>query len=106
MNDQITNTGQSATKAAYADGWRVGLATGALAAAVVAFVSLLGIEKAVLAAVLSLFAVRGAPRDSLARRLSMAAFVLAAIYAITYLLVLVLLHDRLAELLRLMQNLG
>jgi hypothetical protein len=90
----------------YEEGRRTGLATAALATAAVAFVSLLGIEKATLAALLACLAIRGAKTAAPARRLAAAAMALAGVYAVTYVVVLVLFRDRLAELLRLMQKLG
>jgi hypothetical protein len=100
------NLTSAATEATYADGRRVGLATGALATAAVAFVSLLGIEKAVLAGVLATLALRGARAGTLAQKLSAAALLLAVVYTITYVTVLIVFREQLAELLRLMQKMG
>ena len=103
MQSKLTPT---TMQPAYAEGRRAGLAIGALAVAAVAFVSLLGIEKAVLAAVLAAIALRGAASDLPARKLAWAALIVAAVYAVTYLIVLVLFREQLAELLRLMQKIG
>jgi hypothetical protein len=93
-------------QSAYGDGKSMGLALGALAASAVAFVSLLGIEKAGLALVLAVLAIRGTWSGSRARRLAIASIAVACIYAVTYILVIFVYHDKLAELLRLMQRLG
>ena len=91
---------------AYSDGRRCGLAMGALSVSAVAFISLLGVEKAVLALALATLALSGSQGGTRARRLSVAAMVLACIYVITYVLVIVLYHQKLAELLHMMQQLG
>lgn len=93
-------------KAAYGEGRRAGLATGALAVGVVAFLSLLGIEKAALSLTLAVLALRGAKLGSTARRLSWLAVLISSIYVVTYVTVLVLYRDKLAELVRLLQQLG
>jgi hypothetical protein len=93
-------------QSAHKDGYRLGLATAALAMSAVAFVNMLGIEKSVLAAVLALLAMQGAkPLDQLLRR-GKAALLLSALYAVTIVTVLVLYHEKLSELIQLMQKLG
>lgn len=95
-----------AVHTAHRDGYRLGLATAALALSVVAFVNMLGIEKSVLAAVLALLAMQGTrPIDQLLRR-GKAALLISALYAVTIVTVLVLFHDKLSELIHLMQKLG
>jgi hypothetical protein len=91
---------------AHRDGYCLGLATAALALSAVAFINMLGVEKSVLSAVLALLALRGAqPVGQLLRR-GKAALLISALYAVTIVTVLVLFHDKFAELIRLMQKLG
>lgn len=106
MNAGTEKPGTDALAGAYADGRRAGLALGALAAAGVAFISLLGIEKAILAFVLACLAYRGARPGSAAKRLSIVALVLAGLYTVTFLVVLVIFHQDILELIRLLQKLG
>jgi uncharacterized membrane protein len=90
----------------FQEGKRTGLAIGALAAAAVAFVSLLGIEKAVLAIVLGVLAVRGASPASRSRRLALLALGIAVVYALTFAVVMILFHQKIGELFRLLQQMG
>jgi hypothetical protein len=100
------NTQADAIHSAHKDGYRLGLATAALALSAVAFINMLGIEKSVLAAVLALLAMQGAkPLDQLLRR-GKAALAISALYAVTIVTVLILYHQQLSELLHLMQKLG
>lgn len=79
---------------AFDAGRRAGLATAALALSIVAFFSLLGAEKAILAIVLGLYARRGARPGSSARRLATAAIGVAGVFLVSVALVLVLFwHD-------------
>ena len=94
----------NAVQAAFDQGRQTGLAIGALAMSIVAFISLLGIEKAILAAVLGVVSLRGL--GSPGRRYAVAAVAIAIVYAITFAIVLGLFHDKLGELVRLMQQLG
>jgi hypothetical protein len=95
-----------ALHSAHRDGYRLGLATSALALSVVAFVNMLGIEKSVLSAVLALLALQGAkPINQLLRR-GRAALLVSAVYAVTIVTVLVLYHDKLSDLIHLMQKLS
>ncbi len=92
--------------AAFQRGRCMGLATGALALSVVAFVNLLGMEKSILAGVLALLALRGAvPAAGFIRR-GRIALAIAAIHILTVVVVLVVLHDKLLQLLHLLQKLG
>jgi hypothetical protein len=95
-----------AIHSAHRDGYRLGLATSALALSAVAFVNMLGIEKSVLSAVLALLALQGAkPIDQLLRR-GRAALLVSAVYAVTIVTVLVLYHDKLSDLIHLLQKLS
>jgi hypothetical protein len=91
---------------AYQQGRRLGLATGALALSIVAFVNLLGIEKSVLAGVLALLSLHSAgPVVSVVRR-GRAALAIAAVHAVTVIAVLVLFRDKLTRLIHLLMNLS
>jgi hypothetical protein len=91
---------------AYERGRRVGLATGALALSIVAFINLLGLEKSILGAMLALLALRGGA--SLAEITGRARFalVIAVVHIITVVAVLVVFHDKLLQLLRLLAKLA
>lgn len=91
---------------AYQEGRRLGLATGALALSAVAFINMLGIEKSVLAVVLALLSLQGArPIERVLRR-GRAALVLAGVHVISIITVFVLFHDKLTQLLHLLQKLS
>jgi hypothetical protein len=86
-------------------GRREGLALAALALSLVAFINLLGAEKSLLAVVLAVIAMRGA-RVPLVLRRSRLAIGFAMLHLLTFVVVIVLFHDKLAELLRLMHSLA
>jgi hypothetical protein len=86
-------------------GRREGLATAALAAGCVAFVNLLGAEKALLAVTLAGLALGGLPSGP-ARVRALVAIGLGAVHLATLVAVLILFHDKLAHLLRLLKDLG
>jgi hypothetical protein len=91
---------------AYLEGRRLGLATAALAVSVVAFVNLLGVEKSVLAAVLAVLSLQGAQPLSRVLRRSRTALIIAAAHAVTILAILLLFHEKLMQLVQLLQKLG
>jgi hypothetical protein len=90
---------------AYDDGRRAGLALGALALAIVAFVNLLSVEKSILAAVLAIVALRGA-RGGVAVTRGRLALGIAAAHLVIAAIAFALLRDKLAELLHLLKTLG
>jgi hypothetical protein len=94
--------------AAYRQGWRAGLALGALAIAVTAFINLFGFEKPILAILLALVALNGATGGGRGR--AKLAIVIAAAHALLLIAIIVLFHDKLARLfsllLPLLQTLG
>jgi hypothetical protein len=92
-------------QAALRQGRREGLATAALAAGCVAFLNLLGAEKALLAMTLAGLALGGLPAGP-ARSRALAALGLSAVYVITLITVLIFYHDKLAHLLGLLKDLG
>ena len=91
---------------AFREGKRAGLAIAAIAGSAVAFVSLLGIEKALLAIILAILASRGAAPKSHTRRLASVAIGLGLLYVVTFAVVMALFHDKLGELIRLLQQMG
>ena len=82
-----------------------GFAIAAVALGVLSFIQLLGAEKALLAVVLGILALRGAasPRARTQGRIAIA---LGAIYLAVTATALVLFRDQFAELIRLLQTLG
>ena len=93
---------KTADSPAYHAGRRDGLALGALALALVAFINVLSVEKSILAVVLAILALKAAPGSS---RVNWALGV-AGLHIVTWVAVLVLFHDKLGQLLKLLQQLG
>jgi hypothetical protein len=83
---------------AFEDGRRAGLATAALAVSVIAFLSLLGAEKAMLAIALGLFARRGARPGSAGRTLATIAIALGTVFLVTVAIVLIVFWNELVGL--------
>jgi hypothetical protein len=103
MTDRTTNAG-GLLPASYEQGRRAGLATAAVALGLVSFITLLGLEKAILAVVLGAMAMRGS--DGTTRRLGIAAVILGTLFALTVGILLIVFRDRFAELIRLLRQLG
>ena len=93
-------------KEAFREGKRVGLAIAAVAASAVAFVSLLGIEKAILAITLAILAIRGTAPRSRVRRLASVALGIAMVYVLTFVVVMALFREKLYELIHLLQQMS
>jgi hypothetical protein len=91
---------------AYDAGRRVGFAVSALAMSLVAFLSLLGAEKAILAIVLGAVAVRGGQPGTLARRLGIAAMAISVVFLATAAVVLALFWGRFVEVIKALQQLS
>ncbi len=91
--------------AALLQGRREGMATAALAAGCVAFVNLLGAEKALLAVTLAVLALGGLSAGA-ARGRALAALGLGAAYVATLVTVLILYHEKLGHLLQLLKDLA
>lgn len=87
-----------ALEAAYRNGRSAGLATAALAASVVAWFNLFGIEKSSLAVVLALLAVRGWKPLAATVRRSRIALTIAALNFVTIVGVLVVFHAKILEI--------
>lgn len=95
----------AATEAARLLGRREGLALAALATAAVAFLNLLGVEKALLAVTLAALALQGVAVGRVRDR-AMTAIVLAAAYLVTVAVVAILYGNRLATLVSLLRDLA
>lgn len=104
--DKMENALDNAVEMAYQEGRRTGLAIGALAISGVAFISLLGLEKAILALVLGYLVARNAQHGSPTRKRAMTAIVVASVYVIAFFVMLALFHDKVAALIRCFQQLG
>ena len=102
----MTQDRQTGADDSYRAGRRDGLALGALALALVAFVNVLSVEKSLLAVVLAVLALKAAPAEAPASRRARWALVVAGLHILTWIGVLVLFHDKLARLLPLLQQLG
>lgn len=103
--DTAEYTQDQATPIYYA-GRQVGLGIAALMVGCVSFVSLLGVEKAVLAIVFGGMAMRGASQGSLAGRLGIAAVVLGVLFILTLIILLIVFHGKVAMLIRLLEDLS
>lgn len=101
----MTDPMDSSLREARLQGRAEGLATGALAIALLAFVNLLGAEKGLLALVLGLVALRGAGAGT-ARRRARIAICLGALQLVTVALVVLLFREEIGQLLALLAKLG
>jgi hypothetical protein len=98
----IVNEGDAA---ALRQGRSDGLAFAALALSLVSFTNLLGAEKAILAIVLAVLALRSATSGAVRTRSRMA-IALASIYIVSIATVLVIFREELTHLIQLLQDLG
>ncbi len=101
-NSTIGNEGEAS---ALSRGRGEGLALAALALSAVSFLNLLGAEKALLAIVLAILGLSSV-RSNSSRRQCWIAIALASTYVATIIMVLVLFHDKLGQLVHLLQTLG
>src|SRR5687768_2999709 len=83
---------------AFAAGRRAGLATAAMALSLVAFLSLLGAEKALLAIALGLLARRGSQPGSAGHRLATVAICVATVFLVSITFILIVFWDDLVGL--------
>jgi hypothetical protein len=104
MSDQLATTER--VEAAFREGRRIGLATGAIALSLASFLNLLGLEKSLLAGVLAILALRGVAASRIVLQRGRAALVIAAVHVVTVVMVIALFHDKLLQLIRLLQKLG
>jgi len=91
---------------AYDAGRRTGFAISALVLSLVAFLSLLGAEKAILAMVLGALAIRGGQKKTAAARLGLAAVVLGLVWFVSMAVLLVFFWPKVIELVNLLQRLS
>jgi hypothetical protein len=88
------------------EGRRQGLAVAALVVALVSFLSLLGMEKAITAIALAIVAISGAPAGSQPRKLGTAAIAVAALHLVTVAVVLIVFWDKVIEFVKLFEQLS
>ena len=82
-----------------------GLALAALSLSLISFLNLLGVEKSILAIIFAVAALAGT-RDEPGRRRAFIALGLSALHIATIAVVLVVFHEQLGELLKLLSKLG
>jgi hypothetical protein len=97
---------QDPVAAAFDAGRRIGFGVSALALSLVAFLSLLGTEKAILAIVLGVLALRGGAGGTLAKRLGIFAISIASLFIATVGVVLVVFWDKVVELVHALEALS
>jgi hypothetical protein len=91
---------------AFRAGRRVGLAISALALSLVAFLSLLGMEKAILAIILGAMALRGSAPGTPSRRYGLAAIVIGSLFLVTAAVVLVAYWNKIGEIIVMLNQLS
>ena len=99
-------TAQDPLARAFEDGRRAGLATAAVAVGLIAFLSLLGAEKAILAIALGLLARRGARPGSAGRKLAAMAIAVGTVFLVSIAFILIVFWDDLVGLINLLQQLS
>jgi hypothetical protein len=87
----------------YREGWSAGLALGAVVIAATAFINLLSVEKSLVAVVLALLSLRAGGAVVGRARWALG---IAAAHIVLVAAVLILFHDKLLQLLHLLQSLG
>ncbi|MCA9443655.1 MAG: hypothetical protein KC964_22835 [Candidatus Omnitrophica bacterium] len=92
--------------AAYEAGRRVGMGVSAVALGCVTFLSLLGVEKALLTIVLGILACKGSPPAPFARKLGLVSIALGVVFLVTAAVLLVTFHQEFAEFVKLLQTLS
>ena len=91
---------------AYQAGRRTGIAISAFALSIVAYLSLLGFEKAILAIVLGIIALRGAQTKSLPRRLGIFSICLSVLFMVSAIVFLIIFREKVIEFIRLLRTLS
>ncbi len=104
MAGRIENQSQGVD--AYRAGRGMGLAAAALALGAVSFLTLLGAEKAILAIVLGLLALRDAAPATAARKLATGAIALAGVFLVTLVVLLAIYWQDAVELVQQLQKLS
>jgi hypothetical protein len=105
-NMHIEPHNHGSAEVAYAAGRRDGLGVAALTLGIVTYLSLLGVEKAVLVIVLGALAIRGGRPGSVAQKFGTAAIVLGVLFIVTFIVVMICYRDKVAELFALLQKLS
>ena len=105
MSNSSTQAAPADLAQAHEDGRRQGLAIAALALGMVSFLSLLGAEKSILAAVLAVSAMSGSG-SRLVRQRSLIAIGLALLHLVTIGVVLVFFWDEFGQLIQLLNKLS
>lgn len=98
--------GREETIDAYRVGRGVGFGISAMVLSLVGFLSLLGAEKAILAIVLGVLAIRGSSHGTMARRLGSMAICLSAVYLLTMVVVLIVFRGQVLEVIQTLQKLS
>ena len=93
-----TSASDNPVTQAFDAGRRAGLATAALALSFVAFLSLLGAEKAILAIALGVLALRGSQPGSAGRRLATTAIVVGSVFLVSMTIILIMFWNELVGL--------
>ena len=106
MSNMANMSSTEETRSAYRRGWKVGLATSALALSLLSFLNLFGIEKSLLAMLLGYFALKGGDLPLNVKRRGMFAMIIAGLHVVTVVVVLILFREELTELIHLLQQLG
>lgn len=102
----IEQQSRDSANLAYATGRRDGLGIAALTLGIVTYLSLLGVEKAVLAIVLGVLAIRGGQPGSVAQKFGRTSIVLGVLFIVTLIVVMICYWDKVAELFALLQKLS
>jgi hypothetical protein len=90
---QTSEHGPGGPEGTYQDGFRAGIATAALAVSIVAFLSVIGLEKSLLAGVLGFLALRGGLAGRVTTRRGRLALIFAGVHIILVIVVVALYHE-------------
>jgi hypothetical protein len=100
------SSAQNPLAQAFEDGRRAGLATAALAVSLIAFLSLLGAEKALLAIALGFLARRGSRVGLASRKLATIAIGIATVFLVTVAITLIVFWNELVGLVHYLMQLS
>jgi hypothetical protein len=91
---------------AYLTGRRTGIAISALALSIVTYLSLLGFEKAILAIVLGIIALKGAQTKSLSRRFGILSICLSVLFMVSAIVFLIIFREKVMEFIGFLKTLS
>ena len=91
---------------AYNTGRRVGFGISALVLSIVAYLSMLGFEKAILAIVLGVLALKGTENKTITKRLGIISICLGVLFIITAIVMLIIFRDKVAEFITLLKQIS